>query len=121
MEPVFQLKFSGLSDEFAEGERHEVCSFKLHNAGAPCEHVYVCLMTTDGTEAITYMFPFVPRDGVVEFSLSDAVGADDQSELRVSYIKFNGVTGTQIFDLKPTAYSEPGEWYVAVSKRILDI
>ncbi len=121
MEPVFQLNFGGLSDEFVEGDRYEVCSFKLQNVGAPCEHVCICLMASDGSEAVAYNFPFVPRDGVREFSLSDVVWAVEQSELRVSYIKFNGVAGTQIFDLTPTAYSEPGEWYVAISKRILEI
>ncbi|PBJ02049.1 hypothetical protein [Pseudomonas sp. ACN5] len=119
LEPVFHIHFESMSDDFIEGDRYENAHFSLHNVGAQCEHVAVCVMANDRSELIAYHYPLVDRDSKHQLTLVDILYQGDVVELRVSFIRLNGASGTQIFDLEEIPSFDEGEPYVRVSKRIL--
>ncbi|WP_339426356.1 hypothetical protein [Pseudomonas proteolytica] len=119
LEPVFHIYFESMSDEFSEGDHYENAHFSLHNVGAQCEHVAVCVMADDGGELIAYHYPLVVRDSKYPLSLVDILFQGNVVEVRVSFIRLNGESGTQIFDLEKIPSFDEGEPYVKVSKRII--
>ncbi|WP_143516488.1 hypothetical protein [Pseudomonas sp. B14(2017)] len=120
-EPVFQVTFNGLREVHDESGACEVCSFVMLNGGAACEQVRASLMMEDGSESRFLKFPLIARGESVRVDFVDAIGGHDREELRVTYIKFNGVPGTQVFELVPTAYEDGDSWFVAVDKRVPEL
>lgn len=115
-EPVFQVKFAGLSDEFDQGKWVEASSFELHNVGAPCEQVKARIMGDNGVEEFCYSFPIIKRDGAVGFQVS-GMRNYEVAKLRVNYSRFDATEGVQFFDLTPASNpDDPSEWVVMVEK-----
>lgn len=119
LEPVFQILFQDITDEFYQGSHYESANFELWNSGAHCEHVAVCVMSVQGEELIAYKYPLLTRDDKKPLSLIDTLCQGDVVELRVSYIKLSGESGTQVFDLEKIPSSDEEESYVEISKRII--
>ncbi|MBF4211172.1 hypothetical protein EI533_26100 [Pseudomonas donghuensis] len=118
LEPVFHLKFDGLSEEFDESGRCEVCSFTLSNVGATCEQVVAYLIGGSSMPSAAFNFPVVERNNAFGFRVVDIIGKEEKWEFMVGYLKSNGERGSQYFELVPTPTSEPGEWYVSITKKI---
>lgn len=119
LEPVFQVIFQDIADEFYEGDHYESANFELWNSGAHCEHIAACVMSSKGEELIAHKYPLFTRDDKKPLSLIDTLCEGDVVELRVSYVKLNGESGTQVFDLEKIPSFDEDESYVKVSKRII--
>ncbi|WP_338459549.1 hypothetical protein [Pseudomonas sp. TE3-3-F2023] len=118
LEPVFHLKFGGLSEEFDESGRCEICSFTLSNVGAICEQVVVYVIGASSMPSAVFNFAIMERNSASSFNVVDIIGEEEKWEFMIRYMKSDGQYGSQYFEVVPTASSEPGEWYVSIQKMI---
>ncbi|WP_064390972.1 hypothetical protein [Pseudomonas sp. RIT-PI-r] len=122
LEPVFNFYFGGVEEEFFEGDLYINNNFVLHNSGARCEHVYVCVMRKDGTEIGADRYPLTEAGGRYPLRIVDVLSENDSHEVRVAYVKASGLSGTQIFDFeKVRTHDDEDGWYVNIAKRILPV
>ena len=119
LEPAFHILFQDITDEFYQGDHYESANFQLWNFGAHCEHIAVCVMSAQGAELIAYKYPLFTRDDRRPLSLLDTLYQGEVVELRISYVKLNGESGTQVFDLEKIPECDEEVSYVKISKRII--
>ncbi|MDH2077201.1 hypothetical protein [Pseudomonas atacamensis] len=116
LEPVFHIKFGGLSEEFDESGRCEICSFTLSNVGATCEQVVVYVIGESSMPSVTFDFAIIERNSASSFNVVDIIAEEEKWEFMIRYTKSDGQNGSQYFEVEPMASSEPGEWYVSIQK-----
>lgn len=119
LEPIFHFDFVNVEDDFVEGDHYINHNFVLHNTGALCEHVFVCAVNDDGTEEAVNRYPFVQKNGRISVAIVDIFKENTNLEVKVSYVKTSGASGTQIFDFEKIRSYDDAEWYINVDKRIL--
>ncbi|MDD1959012.1 hypothetical protein NP534_02740 [Pseudomonas sp. 39004] len=118
LEPVFHLKFGGISEDFDESGRRETCSFTLSNVGATCEQIVVYVIGGSSMPSAMFNFAVIEKNSASSFNVVDIISEEDKWEFRVSYMKSDGQYGYQYFDVVPVASSGDGDWYVSIQKMI---